>query len=152
MAILRNIIIKKLSIDSLNEILMFHVKHSKDWPISEAAFRNYLTLPQYIVLVAVSLDCKIIGYLIIQKVFNIVDIIHICVHTSHRRHGIATKLLQSPELCDQNDAEVFLEVATDNIAAIALYKRCGFSVLATRKKYSASKDFYLMVKRQHEKS
>jgi ribosomal protein S18 acetylase RimI-like enzyme len=146
---LQNISIKKLSLNDLDAILMFHVEHSQNFKISENTFKNYLTFPQYTVFVAIIARHEIVGYIIVQKIFNIVDIIHVCVRTLFRRHGIATKLVLHTISSTENDIEAFLEVCVDNIEAIALYKKCGFCIATIRKKYSNSKDFYLMIKKQN---
>jgi ribosomal-protein-alanine N-acetyltransferase len=143
MDILRNTIIKKLSIDDLFKIQMFHVEHSKNYKISETNFKNYLTLPQYSVFAITTSSQVILGYIILQIALNEADIIYICVHMKYRNQGIATKILQCSTW---NIQKIFLEVSIDNLAAISLYKKCGFSILNTRKNYINSKDAYLMVK------
>jgi ribosomal protein S18 acetylase RimI-like enzyme len=137
------------------------VKHSKNFQISEISFQNYLTLSQYLVLAATT-DCdEILGYIIVQKSFDVIDVIYICVHTCYYRRGIATKLLQcstwniddknaldtTPTWNAQRNIEIFLEVAVNNTEAVALYNKCGFSILTVRKAYAQSKNFYLMVKK-----
>jgi ribosomal protein S18 acetylase RimI-like enzyme len=136
------------------------MEHSGNFQISEANFQNYLTSPQYIILAAIAPNYKILGYIITQRVLNIIDVIYICVHDHYRRHKIATKLLQCSTwnisaidvegrhaLGFHENVEIFLEVAVDNIAAIALYQKCGFSILTTRKAYARLKDFYLMARK-----
>ncbi|MGG7104527.1 ribosomal protein S18-alanine N-acetyltransferase [Rhodococcus sp. 24CO] len=53
-----------------------------------------------------------------------------------QRRGIGGALLDALlALADDRGADVFLEVRTDNEPAIALYRREGFEIVGTRKKY-----------------
>lgn len=76
----------------------------------------------------------------------------IAVDPAHQRRGVgATMMDQLLHAADLLDGPVFLEVRTDNPAAIALYKRYGFTVLATRKNYyrPSGADAYTMSRARH---
>lgn len=64
-------------------------------------------------------------------------IITIDVLEAARRHGLGSQLLEAAEarLVEQGCTRVLLEVAVDNAAAIAFYKRHGYSVLKTIPRY-----------------
>ncbi len=58
------------------------------------------------------------------------------VDPGSRRRGIGKALLtELLRVADRWGGPVFLEVRTDNDAAIALYRREGFEVVGTRKRY-----------------
>ncbi|MDO5670696.1 MAG: ribosomal protein S18-alanine N-acetyltransferase [Corynebacterium sp.] len=58
------------------------------------------------------------------------------VDPQHRRRGLGRLLMdQFMALADRADGEVFLEVRTDNDAAIALYQAFGFAIIGERKRY-----------------
>jgi ribosomal-protein-alanine N-acetyltransferase len=58
------------------------------------------------------------------------------VDRTHRRCGIGRELLRGLlEVADAAAATVFLEVRTDNEAAIALYTAEGFSTVGLRRRY-----------------
>jgi putative acetyltransferase len=61
------------------------------------------------------------------------------VKTSARGQGIGTSLLRAAvELCDNwaNISRIELEVYTDNVSAIALYRKCGFVIEGTCHRYA----------------
>ncbi len=68
-----------------------------------------------------------------------VELLTIAVDPEHRRQGLARQLMFDFETKAQSfDAqESFLEVAENNLAAIALYERFGFTQKGIRKNYYA---------------
>jgi ribosomal-protein-alanine N-acetyltransferase len=69
-------------------------------------------------------------------------LLKVAVHPDARRQGVAQQLLDSS--LDQN-RKIILEVATDNSAAIALYKKNKFEIIHTQKKfYSDGSDAHIM--------
>lgn len=88
---------------------------------------------------------KIIGFIIIEKTFEILSVLHIYISPEFRRRGLASELIKF--ISKENDIEkVILEVRTDNNAAIALYREHGFQIIHTRKKYYDNADAYVMEK------
>ena len=61
----------------------------------------------------------------------------IAVHPSHRRLGLAQKLLTNllREAIDKGCTTSTLEVKNNNLAALALYKGCGFKTKGCRNNY-----------------
>lgn len=58
------------------------------------------------------------------------------VDPAYQGQGLGKALMdQMVHAADAVDAQMFLEVRTDNTPAIAMYEKYGFSVLATRKNY-----------------
>ncbi|MFJ8910464.1 ribosomal protein S18-alanine N-acetyltransferase [Amycolatopsis sp. NPDC102389] len=71
------------------------------------------------------------------------------VDPGHQRQGIGTTLLKALlGRADELGAPVFLEVRTDNDAAITLYERHGFERVGLRKRYyqPSGADAYTMVR------
>jgi L-phenylalanine/L-methionine N-acetyltransferase len=61
------------------------------------------------------------------------------VKAAARGQGVGTALIRAAvEICERwtNISRIELEVYTDNIAAIALYKKCGFVVEGTCRQYA----------------
>jgi ribosomal-protein-alanine N-acetyltransferase len=65
------------------------------------------------------------------------EILTLGVVPGARRRGVARALLAAalPAACDLGAEEVFLEVAVDNEAAIALYAALGFRRAGLRRSY-----------------
>lgn len=58
------------------------------------------------------------------------------VDPEHRRRGLGRLLMdQFMQLADGLDGEVFLEVRTDNEAAIAMYEAFDFHIIGERRRY-----------------
>ncbi|GAB3072457.1 ribosomal protein S18-alanine N-acetyltransferase [Corynebacterium aquatimens] len=73
----------------------------------------------------------------------------IAVAKQHQRKGIGRVLMeQLVYAADMYDAQMFLEVRTDNAAAIALYEDFGFTRIGTRKAYyqPSGADAYTMMR------
>ena len=76
------------------------------------------------------------------------QITNIATHPSHRRQGLAARVMQAllDEARVRGLAFVTLEVRESNGAAIALYEKFGFSVLGKRKRFysNPSEDAFVM--------
>lgn len=60
----------------------------------------------------------------------------IAVDPTCQRAGVGAKLMQSLlAVADVDNCKTFLDVRTDNNAAIALYEKFGFSIVGLRKNY-----------------
>jgi ribosomal-protein-alanine N-acetyltransferase len=70
------------------------------------------------------------------------EILTLAVDPAHRRTGIASRLLRAATaaLSAGETQRVFLEVAADNSAALALYERHGFEVCGRRANYYGGGD------------
>ncbi|MBY0281335.1 MAG: ribosomal protein S18-alanine N-acetyltransferase [Alphaproteobacteria bacterium] len=88
------------------------------------------------------------GFILVRKIVQECEILTFAVRPDFQRKGIGRLLLR--HLLDEMDIPIFLEVATDNFAAIKLYESEGFEVLTIRRSYYESepgrprKDAYLM--------
>ncbi len=65
------------------------------------------------------------------------EVLTIAVHPDHRNAGLGGELLNRllRALAARGAAQVFLEVATDNRAAMQLYVKTGFIVVGNRPRY-----------------
>jgi len=89
------------------------------------------------------LDDKLIAFLLISKIYDVIDILDIVVSPKWRSMGIATKLFQ---YCFNKFTECtyMLEVNKENFRAISLYEKLGFAVISIRKKYYHGVDALVM--------
>ena len=77
------------------------------------------------------------AFIIISQAADQAEILTIATAKSARRSGLGRQLLDAAfaQLSENGTAELFLEVAEDNIAAIALYKNAGFQPIGRRPGY-----------------
>ena len=103
-----------------------------DHPWSESDFATYLASD----LVWVSGE-PIAGFLLIRAVGDEAEILTLAVDPAHRRAGHAAALLDAAkqDLARTDVSRLFLEVAADNLPALALYERQGFLSIGVRKGY-----------------
>ena len=93
---------------------------------------------------------EVIGYYSFQKIFDEGYINNIAIKREYQSQGFGTKLFE--DLLERATKfevkDLTLEVETDNEKAIKLYKKFGFQVEGTRKKfYKNTKDAFIMWKR-----
>ena len=102
-------------------------------PWSENSVHGELTNKLALWLVALDGE-DVVGYVGSQTVLGEADMMNIAVADSHRRRGIARRLVE--ELIGQLDAHMLtLEVRASNAPAIALYDSLGFAQAGLRKNY-----------------
>lgn len=92
---------------------------------------------------------EVVGFAGISVLFDEATLNNIVVKKSCRGKGIGGELLESLiELCSDMSIKSFtLEVNTENIPAINLYKKFGFKNVGTRKKYyNNTNDAFIMTK------
>ena len=77
------------------------------------------------------------GMLLCTHVADEMEILTFGVIPEHRRQGVGSQFLQKMfQYARQNKVQkIFLDVAEDNIAAIKLYEKMGFSLVHQRKGY-----------------
>lgn len=82
-------------------------------------------------------NSEIWGYITYSIIIDEVQIANVAVHPSHRRKGIGKCLLDTlhNKARQDNMSTITLEVRQSNTPAIALYEKCGYYVVGTRKGY-----------------
>lgn len=100
------------NISKANVQSIFNTEPAEVWVCADAAFLYFWRVPD--------------GY----------EVIDLGVHPDFRRQGLGEALMQQLLNKAQNEnAKVFLEVAEQNLAALALYQKMGFEFLQKRKNY-----------------
>lgn len=117
-------------------------------PWSKASFQEVIILADtsWVALA----DGMVAGFLITQWVLDEIHILNIAVKAEFRQQGIAAQLLTTlVDLSVQRGMkEMFLEVRLTNTAAQKLYRKFGFTHLATRKNYYSDGEDALIMFRQ----
>lgn len=101
-------------------------------------------IPTVYTKVLVYKEEKIKGILCYELIYDRIEIDYILVLPEYRMHGIAKKLVN--ELILKNDVSMTLEVREDNIPAIHLYEKFGFTVSAIRENYYGDTNAILMIR------
>ena len=85
----------------------------------------------------VNRDGDLVAFIILSVAAGQAEILTITTAKAARRKGLGVALLRAAEdtLRKQSVSEVFLEVAEDNAAAIALYREAGFTPMGRRPAY-----------------
>jgi ribosomal-protein-alanine N-acetyltransferase len=82
-------------------------------------------------------NCLPEGFILFRLAGGEADLLTLAVHPDSRRRGLGRRLLEGglAEARERGAEKVFLEVAADNEAAIALYLSAGFTEAARRPRY-----------------
>lgn len=101
------------------------------WPAS--AFAGLLDQP------GVVLEAGGDGFILIRVVADEAEILTLAVRPSARRAGLGVRLTRvaAHRSWSAGARRLFLEVAEDNVAALALYARMGFGLAGRRPRYYA---------------
>lgn len=126
-------ILKNNDINSLKEI--FEEYKNNYYPVISDFTKIYIY----------DVDNKIVGFLVFDIIYEKCEIIDIYVSEDYRKRNIAYELINEIEK-DFNIENITLEVSTDNIKAINLYKKLGFREVSIRKNYYKDSNAILMLK------
>ncbi|HMN36840.1 MAG TPA: ribosomal protein S18-alanine N-acetyltransferase [Hyphomicrobium sp.] len=104
----------------------------------ETSIKSLLEHPASTSLIAVAGDPKTIkGFVIAQLAADEAEVLSIGVAPDWQRAGLGQMLLEGLARASRKGEarRIFLEVAEDNAAALALYRKVGFRESGRRKKY-----------------
>jgi len=111
------------------------------WKSNE--FFSYLSRPdQTPVYVACDKKDRVAGFMVLRLIKEEAELLTIIVEPRWQGKGVARSLLQAglDDLLNCEVGEMFLEVAANNSAAIALYNHFGFRQISERPGYYPLKD------------
>lgn len=80
---------------------------------------------------------QVVGFLVAWHVADELHVLNIAVASSHRRHGIATRLMRDAldYAAEHHVRIILLEVRRSNRAALRLYRSLSFSAMGVRPGY-----------------
>lgn len=130
--------LRNADIDDLTELLLNYDKHIEN----HFNFKDYLKNGIYSQYVYV-IDDKIVGYILITIIDDLVEIHLLYVDNLFRNQKIGTKLIDYI-INKYSNYRFLLEVAINNYIAIKLYENMNFKKINIRKKYYNDIDAYVM--------
>jgi ribosomal-protein-alanine N-acetyltransferase len=106
----------------------------------ESSFQELLQTP-LITGIKVEEEGKFLGYILWREIIDEAEILTFVVHPEHQQKGVGTYLLQNvcAWLKDKGISRIFLEVAEDNVKALAFYQKWEFTFLSKRPQYYSRK-------------
>jgi ribosomal-protein-alanine N-acetyltransferase len=106
-----------------------------DAPWPPEAFASLMGTPGVFALTAV--DRGPVGVILMRAIAGEAEVLTLAVEPSHRRRGVARALLEAglAQAITAGAGACFLEVAADNVAALALYRAAGFDEAGHRGGY-----------------
>ncbi|MEJ8572720.1 GNAT family N-acetyltransferase [Microbaculum marinum] len=107
-----------------------------DDPWNEAAWSGFIADSTVIALCAIASD-RLLAVSLLRAVAGEAEVLTIAVESAARNRGIGALLLSEglAEAVRRGAESAFLEVAVDNAAAFALYRRAGFVEIGRRSGY-----------------
>lgn len=130
--------LRNADIDDLTELLLNYDKKIENY----FNFKDYLKNGIYSQYVYV-IDDKIVGYILITIIDDLVEIHLLYVDNLFRNQKIGTRLIDY--IINKYSSHRFLlEVAINNYIAIKLYEDMNFKKINIRKKYYNDIDAYVM--------
>ncbi|MFM1515741.1 ribosomal protein S18-alanine N-acetyltransferase [Helcococcus ovis] len=101
--------------------------------------------------IGLCIDGILVGYMFYSEYLDEVNINHFVIDTKYRKKGYASEIMQELLKRINKKQLIYLEVRTDNIAAINLYKKFGLEIINTRKNYyTDGQDAYIMQRDRKE--
>ncbi|EKD26929.1 MAG: hypothetical protein ACD_79C00967G0007 [uncultured bacterium] len=130
-----NFQIRKIESDDLNEIGVIE-RLSSNNPWSDETLKKAILNPNAINLLLV-FEEKITGFLFSCIISDECELHNIAIHPDYRGKGFSKLLIQSffELLKGKKIANIYLEVRQNNLTAINLYQKTGFSEYSMRKNY-----------------
>ena len=128
---------RRLKLRDLNAIEVIE-RSAYPTPWSRSMFAGELAKPSSICLGAIDAEeNRLVGYLIISRYVDAWHVMNLAVADSHRRRGIATRLMERLFDLTAGDGRrgYTLEVRVSNGAAIKLYESVGFKARGVRRGY-----------------
>ena len=133
--------LESTDIEDLTELLLNYDKNIEN----HFNFKDYLKNDIYSQYVYV-IDDKIVGYILITIIDDLVEIHLLYVDNLFRNQKIGTKLIDYI-INKYSNYRFLLEVAINNYIAIKLYENMNFKKINIRKKYYNDIDAYVMERR-----
>jgi [ribosomal protein S18]-alanine N-acetyltransferase len=128
--------LRRLGADDLDTVELIE-RASYPTPWSRSMFAAELRKPSALALGAYLESGELAGYAFVSRYVDAWHVMNVAVAPEHRRHGVATELLERLFEVTASDQRrgYTLEVRVSNTDAIRLYERLGFQSRGIRRGY-----------------
>lgn len=132
--------VKIIEVDDIHKISLMYFHNNSLFGIS---YLKKIIYDKNYIFIKISLDKKIIGYLISYILIDHIDIYKIAIDKEFRHQGYGTMLINN---LFSKKLNIFAEVSVNNISAIKFYKKLNFVIVNRIKKYYDGKTDCLLMK------
>lgn len=138
--------IRPMTISDLPQVLKIEESSFKN-PWKKEHFVYEIKENKYSEPIVMCLGDKVIGYAICWRLFEEFHLANIAIDPEYRGMGLGEYLFDYTLYMVKNELYYILEVRVNNVPALKLYTKKGFSILFTRKNYYPDgEDAFVMVK------
>lgn len=136
--------IERAGVSALDLLAALHSRSFQE-PWSREAFAKLLATPGAFAVLATRQEAPV-GFALARAAAGEAEILTIGVEQDARRSGVGRALVEAVtnEAAARGAAELFLEVADDNVAARALYLALGFAQVGRRPGYYGPRDAFVL--------
>jgi ribosomal-protein-alanine N-acetyltransferase len=152
MAVVNNLIIRKMEPEDLNDVLTIETLSSLN-PWSKNLFLRELETPRafcFVIEREMISKPRVLGFICFRNIGDESEILELCVHPEYRQMGIGARLMEFYiSFCKEMMIKMFyLEVNILNRSAVHLYRKFSYQSFGMRKKFYQGKfDALLMAKK-----
>jgi ribosomal-protein-alanine N-acetyltransferase len=142
------VVLRRLQPEDLSPLAALHAGCFPEAPWTSKALALLLAQPGTAAFLAEQ-SGRLLGFVLLRRAAGEAEILSLGVDPSARRQGLARRLLAAGEAwLGAGGARLFLEVASGNAPALALYRRLGFRQVGRREKYYADGGDALVLRRE----
>jgi ribosomal-protein-alanine N-acetyltransferase len=116
---------------------------------SHSSWADEIAAPDHLVLTNTDADGQLLGVATFTVADDMADLQRVVVHPRARGRGVGASLVRAGlEWAEALGANrMLLEVRTDNLPAVSLYRRLGFDQISCRRNYyGPGRDAYVMLR------
>jgi ribosomal-protein-alanine N-acetyltransferase len=136
------ILLKNLPREDWQQAVQIHAQCFPD-PWNQNDFKDILQQKGMVALGAYNNDStELVGFCFFQHLFEVIDIITLCIMPYWQNKGIGTQILNYIFALSAKESidKVILEVRENNSMALAFYTKLGFKQCRIRRRYYSNSD------------
>jgi len=146
---LDNLVIEPMGEEHVPDVAAIETASFSDpWPLESFQSELHNNCRAFYLVARCSPEEEIVGYIGAWQVLDEVHITTLAVAEKYRRHGIASRLVETllAAAAKKGTRFITLEVRPSNMAARKFYEKFGFNTLGRRKRYYSDEDALIMTR------